>query len=115
MIQKPRDTAEYLVGSCANCGMMNIVPRHKGDGCTCADCGSGPLIPLGYGILQGDRVTTLHVGVDVDTSQLDKVGELVEKIADHVDRITDRVAGLKEEVSRLDGADIHGSTRSETI
>lgn len=112
---RPRDTADYLVGSCANCGMMNIVPRNKTDQCTCAECETGPLIPLGYGILQGSRLETIHVGVDVDTSQLDKVADLVDSIDDHIDRIAARLTRLKGEVMRLDGIDIPGSTRSDTL
>lgn len=115
MVLKQRDTADYLVERCANCGMMNIVPRNKTDGCACANCDGGPLIPLGYGILHSGRSETIHVGVDVDTSQLDKVADLVDSIDDHVERIAARLTHLKGEVMRLDGTDIPGGTRGGTL
>lgn len=46
------DTADYMVTQCQACGMLNVIPREYSDGRVCADCSGGPLIPMGYAILQ---------------------------------------------------------------
>lgn len=46
------DTADYMVTQCQACGMLNVIPREYSDGRVCADCSRGPLMPMGYAILQ---------------------------------------------------------------
>lgn len=46
------DTADYMVTQCQACGMLNVISREYPDGRVRADCSGGPLMPIGYAILQ---------------------------------------------------------------
>lgn len=89
------DTADYLVTSCARCGMINIVHRSKTDGCTCADCGGGPLIPFGYGILHEKPAQNITVGINVKRDQLDRLIEDLTAVDKAVDGITEKLRRIR--------------------
>ena len=65
-------TANYYVATCANCGMINIMPRERIDGCSCADCGGGPLITYGYGIMHERSGSSIQVQIEADTRDVDR-------------------------------------------
>lgn len=90
------DTADYLVTNCASCGMINIVHRSKADGCVCADCGGGPLIPFGYGILHKEPVQSFTVGINVERDQLDRLIEDVAAVNETVDGITEKLRRISK-------------------
>lgn len=90
------DTADYLVTNCAGCGMVNIVHRSKADGCTCADCGGGPLIPFGYGILHKEPVQSFTVEINVERGQLDRLIEDVAAVNETVDGITEKLRRISK-------------------
>ena len=90
------DTADYLVTNCASCGMINIVHRSKVDGCVCADCGGGPLIPFGYGILHKEPVQSFTVGINVERDQLDRLIEDVAAVNETVDGITEKLRRISK-------------------
>ncbi len=73
-------TADYLVASCANCGMINIMPRGRTDGQQCENCGGGPLIPLGFGILHKEPCSSLQVQIEADTRGIDRAMAKVKEL-----------------------------------
>lgn len=75
------DTADYMVTQCQACGMLNVIPREYSDGRVCADCSGGPLIPMGYAILQERPV-----------GQIDDVAA----VNDTVDGIIQKIGKIKE-------------------
>jgi hypothetical protein len=89
-------TADYMVTRCASCGMMNVIPRCK-DGYVCADCGGGPLKPMGYAILQSRQTSSMTVEVNVDRGQLDRLLEDVDKLNNHITEITRNMSLIREE------------------
>lgn len=60
------DTADYMVTQCQTCGMLNVIPREYPDGRVCADCSGGPLVPMGYAILQERPMNRITVQADVE-------------------------------------------------
>lgn len=75
------DTADYMVAQCQACGMLNVIPREYSDGRVCADCSRGPLIPMGYAILQ-----------ERPAGQIDDVAA----VNDTVDGIIQKIGQIKE-------------------
>lgn len=75
------DTADYMVTQCQACGMLNVIPREYSDGRVCADCSGGPLIPMGYAILQ-----------ERPAGQIDDVAA----VNDTVDGIIQKIGKIKE-------------------
>lgn len=75
------DTADYMVTQCQACGMLNVIPREYPDGRVCADCSGGPLIPMGYAILQ-----------ERPAGQIDDVAA----VNDTVDGIIQKIGKIKE-------------------
>ena len=75
------DTADYMVTQCQACGMLNVIPREYPDGRVCADCSGGPLIPMGYAILQErpagqiDDVAAVNETVDGIIQKIGKIKE----------------------------------------
>lgn len=64
------DAADYMVTQCQACGMLNVIPREYQDGQVCANCSGGPLMPVGYAILQERPTSRITVQVDVERDQL---------------------------------------------
>lgn len=75
------DTADYMVTQCQACGMLNVIPREYSDGRVCADCSGGPLLPMGYAILQ-----------ERPAGQIDDVAA----VNDTVDGIIQKIGKIKE-------------------
>lgn len=75
------DTADYMVTQCQACGMLNVIPREYSDGRVCADCSGGPLIPMGYAILQ-----------ERPAGQIDDVAA----VNDTMDGIIQKIGKIKE-------------------
>lgn len=75
------DTADYMVTQCQACGMLSVIPREYSDGRVCADCSGGPLIPMGYAILQ-----------ERPAGQIDDVAA----VNDTVDGIIQKIGKIKE-------------------
>lgn len=67
------DAADYMVTQCQACGMLNVIPREYQDGQVCANCSGGPLMPVGYAILQERPTSRITVQVDVERDQLDRL------------------------------------------
>lgn len=90
-----RETAEYMVMQCMNCGMLNVVHRNFVDGSICRDC-AGAMKPMGYAILHRHRPQDIQVRVNVDTSDLDKIQRIVNEIDESVSGMIKRLTGVKE-------------------
>lgn len=90
------DTADYMVTQCQACGMLNVIPREYSDGRVCADCSGGPLMPMGYAILQERPTTRIAVQVDVERDQLDRLIDDVAAVNDTVDGIIQKIGKIKE-------------------
>lgn len=94
-MQKSTDTAAYIVTRCENCGMLNILPREEMEGYSCADCGGGPLSPLGYGILRENPLSRITVEVSVERTALDKLIEDVAAVHDEVEEVAKRMQEIR--------------------
>lgn len=90
------DTADYMVAQCQACGMLNVIPRENSDGRVCADCSRGPLMPMGYAILQERPTNRITVQVDVERDQLDRLIDDVAVVNDTVDEIIQKIGKIKE-------------------
>ena len=85
------DTADYMVTQCQACGMLNVIPREYPDGRVCADCSGGPLMPMGYAILQERPMSRITVQVDVD-----RLIDDVAAVNETVDGIIQKIGKIKE-------------------
>ena len=95
-MKRTSDTADYMVTRCQMCGMLNVIPREYLDGNVCADCSGGPLMPMGYAILQERPTSRIMVQVDVERDQLDKLINDVAAVNDTVDGIIQKIGKIKE-------------------
>ena len=89
------DTADYMVTQCQACGMLNVIPREYSDGRVCADCSGGPLMPMGYAILQERPTSRITVQVDVERDQLDRLIDDVAAVNETVDGIIQKIGKIK--------------------
>lgn len=90
------DAADYMVTQCQACGMLNVIPREYPDGRVCADCSGGPLMPIGYAILQERPTNRITVQVDVERDQLDRLIDDVAAVNETVDGIIQKIGKIKE-------------------
>lgn len=90
------DAADYMVTQCQACGMLNVIPREYQDGQVCANCSGGPLMPVGYAILQERPTSRITVQVDVERDQLDRLIDDVAAVNDTVDKIAQKIGKIKE-------------------
>lgn len=93
------DTADYMVTQCKACGMLNVIPREYQDGRVCANCSGGPLMPVGYAILQERPTSRITVQIDVERDQLDRLIDDVAAVNDTVDGIIQKIGKIKTERS----------------
>lgn len=91
------DAADYMVTQCQACGMLNVIPREYPDGRVCADCSGGPLIPMGYAILQERPTSRITVQVDVERDQMDRLIDDVAAVNDTVDGIIQKIGKIKRD------------------
>lgn len=96
---KTINATDYIVTRCANCGMLNVVPRESADGRTCEKCLGGPLIPIGCAILQQKPVDKITIQVDVERKQLDR-------LLDDVAAVNENVAGIIQRLEKIRGEQI---------
>lgn len=73
---------------CMECGLINIFPKKHGDGNRCK-CG-GNLIPIGYAVVSKDCDSTINIGVDVDTTELDKALNKARELSSIIDGLKGR-------------------------
>lgn len=90
------DTADYMVTQCEACGMLNVTPRERVDGCRCADCTGGPLRPMGYAILHERPASSITVAVNVERGQLDRLIDDVAAVNETMDNIIRKMEQIKE-------------------
>lgn len=76
--------------------MLNVIPREYSDGRVCADCSGGPLMPMGYAILQERPTSRVTVQVDVERDQLDRLIDDVAAVNETVDGIIQKIGKIKE-------------------
>lgn len=76
--------------------MLNVIPRGYPDGRVCADCSKGPLLPMGYAILQEKPMNRITVQVDVERDQLDRLIDDVAAVNDTVDGIIQKIGKINE-------------------
>lgn len=91
------DAADYMVTQCQVCGMLNVIPREHPDGRVCADCSGGPLIQMGYAILQERPTSRITVQVDVERDQMDRLIDDVAAVNDTVDGIIQKIGKIKRD------------------
>ena len=90
------DAADDMVTQCQACGMLNVIPREYQDGQVCANCSGGPLMPVGYAILQERPTSRITVQVDVERDQLDRLIDDVAAVNESVDGIIQKIGKIKE-------------------
>ena len=73
-----------------------LTPREYSDGRVCADCSGGPLMPMGYAILQERPTNRITVQVDVERDQLDRLIDDVAAVNETVDGIIQKIGKIKE-------------------
>lgn len=75
---------------------LNVIPREYSDGRVRADCSGGPLMPMGYAILQERPTSRVTVQVDVERDQLDRLIDDVAAVNETVDGIIQKIGKIKE-------------------
>lgn len=90
------DTADYMVTQCEACGMLNVIPRERMDGCRCADCAGGPLRPMGYAMLHERPESSITVEVNVERDKLDRLIDDVAAVNETVDDIARKMEQIRE-------------------
>lgn len=95
-MMRTSDTADYMVTQCVACGMLNVIPRERVEGCRCADCTGGPLRPMGYAILHKKPMDSITVKADVERDQLDRLIDDAAAVNESMDCIIKKMEQIKE-------------------
>lgn len=95
-MMRTSNTADYMVTQYVACGMLNVIPRERVEGCRCADCTGGPLRPMGYAILHKKPMDSITVKVDVERDQLDRLIDDVAAVNESMDCIIKKMEQIKE-------------------
>jgi len=70
---------KYIAYKCGKCGIISVFPSAIGDGNTCIEC-SGYILPIGEARVHEKANTTMTIGINVDTTQLDEAMDKAEKL-----------------------------------
>lgn len=68
---------EWVAFKCLDCGITNIITKYKCDGHRCIECG-GAIGPIGEARVHEECKAYMNIGINIDTTELDKVLEKAE-------------------------------------
>jgi hypothetical protein len=62
---------EYIAFKCMECNIINVFPKARADGNRCIECG-GVIGPIGNARVHEECKAYMNIGINVDTTELDK-------------------------------------------